>query len=45
MVRKSGRVDWDNLPHGGDLFGELQLADSAAATVKRPPLFPGPMAQ
>ena len=41
MLRKSGKVDWDNLPHGGDLFGELQLADGAVAPAKRAPLFPG----
>ncbi len=41
MLRKPGRVDWDNLPHGGDLFGELQLADSTPAPAKRAPLFRG----
>ncbi len=25
------RVDWDAIPHGGDLFGELQMADAPAA--------------
>ena len=35
-------IDWDALPHGGDLFGEIQLAaDSASAPAQRPPLFPG----
>lgn len=36
------RIDWDSLPHGGDLFGELQLAEGAPAEARRrPPLFPG----
>ncbi len=34
-------IDWDQLPHGGDLFGELHLAESAAAPTTRAPLFPG----
>jgi uncharacterized integral membrane protein (TIGR00698 family) len=34
-------IDWDALPHGGDLFGELQLAEGSAAPPKRPPLFHG----
>jgi uncharacterized integral membrane protein (TIGR00698 family) len=33
-------IDWDALPHGGDLFGELQLAEGGAPA-KRLPLFPG----
>ena len=42
----SNKVDWDNLPHGGDLFGEMELAAREArgagdAGTKRPPLFPG----
>ena len=49
MVERSGPgtrrpVDWDSLPYGGDLFGELQLADSETAAVKpsqRALLFPG----
>ena len=37
-------VDWDSLPYGGDLFGELQLAASAGAAPapsKPALLFPG----
>ncbi|HEX4846600.1 MAG TPA: putative sulfate exporter family transporter, partial [Novosphingobium sp.] len=41
MQRNLKSVDWDNLPHGGDLFGELQLTDTAPPPAKRPPLFPG----
>jgi hypothetical protein len=37
------RPDWDALPYGGDLFGELHLAESAPAprSGQRPGLFPG----
>ena len=49
MVERAGsgtqrNVDWDSLPYGGDLFGELQLAASEAAGAppsKRVLLFPG----
>ncbi len=36
-------IDWDSLPHGGDLFGEMQLAtaDGQAASTPKFPLFPG----
>ena len=35
-------VDWDALPHGGDLFGELDYAErKASAPGKRPSLWPG----
>ncbi|MFM5953804.1 MAG: YeiH family protein [Novosphingobium sp.] len=35
-------IDWDNLPHGGDLFGEIHLAQTSEAAEKpRAPLFPG----
>lgn len=34
-------IDWNALPHGGDLFGELHLAESAAPAARRAPLFPG----
>jgi uncharacterized integral membrane protein (TIGR00698 family) len=35
-------IDWETLPHGGDLFGELHLAENeTAATRKRDPLLPG----
>jgi len=37
-----GTPDWDALPYGGDLFGELHLAESAPAPDRaRPGLFPG----
>jgi len=32
---------WNNLPSGGDLFGELQLAQAAAGTAPKGSLFPG----
>ena len=38
------KVDWDSLPYGGDLFGELQLAATAPLASKASPralLFPG----
>ena len=44
---KSGSIDaidWDALPHGGDLFGEIHLADTApiaGADQRRDTLFPG----
>ena len=46
MQHDSNKVDWANLPHGGDLFGEMELAAREArgagdAGTKRPPLFPG----
>ncbi|MDE2410284.1 MAG: putative sulfate exporter family transporter [Sphingomonadales bacterium] len=36
-------IDWDSLPYGGDLFGEIHLADDAASRREpaRLPLFPG----
>lgn len=35
--RKTGprAIDWDSLPYGGDLFGELQLAEQTAAPASR----------
>ena len=40
--RQPGTPDWDALPYGGDLFGELHLADTTpAAERSRPGLFPG----
>ncbi|NCU11936.1 MAG: putative sulfate exporter family transporter, partial [Sphingomonadaceae bacterium] len=42
MADKPGSpIDWSRLPHGGDLFGELHLAESAPAPARRPPMFPG----
>ena len=43
---RMAEIDWDSLPYGGDLFGEIHLAQSApvAATGDRqeaPKLFPG----
>ena len=36
------RVDWDALPYGGDLYGEMHLAESAiAANPPKDTLFPG----
>jgi len=38
-------IDWDSLPHGGDLYGELHLAETApqpaAPAAPRLPMFPG----
>lgn len=36
-------IDWDALPHGGDLFGEMHLSEVMAspAPEERPTLFPG----
>lgn len=37
-------IDWDQLPYGGDLFGEMHLSESAPANTakaKAPGLFPG----
>ena len=34
-------IDWSRLPHGGDLFGEMHLAEGARSPAKRPPMFPG----
>lgn len=43
MQHNPKSVDWANLPHGGDLFGEMELAarEASDAKGKRPPLFPG----
>ncbi len=43
MQRDSKMVDWANLLHGGDLFGEMELAarEASGGSAKRPPLFPG----
>ncbi len=36
------QLDWDALPFGGDLFGELAIADQQRATAPRKsPMFPG----
>ncbi|MFN6934227.1 MAG: YeiH family protein [Tsuneonella sp.] len=35
-----GRVDWDALPYGGDLFGEIYLAETAPAPTEAPPRKP-----
>ncbi len=42
--RRPRAIDWDSLPHGGDLYGELHLADTApppASAAPKPALFPG----
>lgn len=40
-TRGAAAIDWDRLPHGGDLFGELHLAEAAVDPAKPLPLFPG----
>lgn len=32
------KIDWDSLPHGGDLFGEMQLARETGLPVREGPL-------
>lgn len=40
--RSRTTIDWDSLPHGGDLFGEMQLAQGMAKPETRArQLFPG----
>jgi len=42
--RTQRAVDWESLPFGGDLFGEMELAERTAsdgALPARPPIFPG----
>ncbi|MFM5886157.1 MAG: YeiH family protein [Novosphingobium sp.] len=34
-IKRSGAIDWDSLPYGGDLFGELQLAEAAPPARQR----------
>ena len=45
MAGSDGGIDWDSLPFGGDLFGEIQLAETAPSVQGRrsvaPALFPG----
>lgn len=42
VKQTSSTPDWDALPYGGDLFGELHLADTAPAPKPaKPGLFPG----
>ena len=42
-IRSQRTVDWDSLPYGGDLFGEMQLASDAPPPAARryTELFPG----
>jgi len=42
-ARPVSQIDWDILPHGGDLFGEMHLAETSitAADKPRDTLFPG----
>ncbi|HVR91350.1 MAG TPA: putative sulfate exporter family transporter [Novosphingobium sp.] len=40
--KKRAAIDWDALPYGGDLFGEIHLAETAsAAAAPKDSLFPG----
>ncbi len=43
MMAQGKGIDWDSLPHGGDLYGEIHLADTArpAAAPPRRSMFPG----
>lgn len=43
MNGPSLRIDWDALPHGGDLFGEIHLSETMAPPppVERPSIWPG----
>lgn len=44
MMAQGKGVDWDAVPHGGDLFGELHLAETARtaeAPAPRESIFPG----
>lgn len=41
-VGKRPAIDWDALPHGGDLYGELHLAElTAQAASRKDSVFPG----
>ncbi len=42
-MTKGKAIDWDAWPHGGDLYGEIHLAETAPAPGKAAPapLFPG----
>jgi uncharacterized integral membrane protein (TIGR00698 family) len=43
MNDKRLEIDWDALPHGGDLFGEMQLSETvpSAPRTEPPSLWPG----
>jgi len=43
MNQSSLRIDWDALPHGGDLFGEIHLSETMAPPppMERPSIWPG----
>jgi uncharacterized integral membrane protein (TIGR00698 family) len=42
-MEQSSRINWDALPYGGDLYGEMHLAESAPAPagLAKVPIFPG----
>lgn len=42
MAQRTG-IDWDSLPHGGDLYGEIHLAETTRPSASAPkmPMFPG----
>ena len=42
-MEQSSHINWDALPYGGDLYGEMHLAESAPAPagVAKVPIFPG----
>ncbi|MEQ1494201.1 MAG: putative sulfate exporter family transporter [Novosphingobium sp.] len=40
-TRGAAAIDWDRLPYGGDLFGELHLAEGPPLPSRRAALFPG----
>ncbi len=43
MTAPGPGIDWDSLPHGGDLYGEIHLAETAPPPSGAPPvpIFPG----
>jgi uncharacterized integral membrane protein (TIGR00698 family) len=42
-MAQSAGIDWDALPHGGDLYGEMHLAETTRPPAGAPkvPMFPG----
>jgi uncharacterized integral membrane protein (TIGR00698 family) len=43
MMAQGSSINWDALPYGGDLYGEMHLAETAPApaNVAKVPIFPG----
>ena len=43
MMAQGVGIDWDSLPHGGDLYGEIHLAEITRPPASAPkmPMFPG----